>query len=177
MSVALSTDPRHVVVIGDKIESYNVILYNALRYLRHNGERYVSGFISDYFNEANKDDDGTPAVGLWKQRVITDGYITVRTARSRGKLCFRSQKVENEGLNSLLDNLMGWFKARYEVLYHELDPKLSPRKAQRPRRESTTSSSSTEQDEFQPINMHDGLPRPSQDTYAQAARWISSDML
>ncbi|KAI0689148.1 hypothetical protein C8T65DRAFT_817896 [Cerioporus squamosus] len=152
MSVASLRNMLHVVGIADEIESFfNVILYNAIRYLPHNAGPYTATMISSYFTRAEKQSNGILIVGDGKFMAITQhGYLPVGPTSSMRRLCFGSQSHQNQGLNFLLGRLMQWFKARYEVLFYEdstaaslpdtpdtPDPELSPREAQRPRLEPT----------------------------------------
>ena len=52
MSVASISDATHITTVADEIESFfNVILYNALRYLPHNIQDDTQTFIRRYFSE------------------------------------------------------------------------------------------------------------------------------
>ena len=141
------------------------------------------------FRSAERKFNGEFTVSSEKARVVSsDGYLSVDADEGRTRLWFGTPTDLNQGLNGIFSNLFRWFKARYEILRYETssaqppedapDPKLSPRNAQRPRLEADPSTTSRIEYKglYDPLDPSEtGEPRPSQATYAEAARLDAHD--
>ncbi|TBU58955.1 hypothetical protein BD310DRAFT_906267 [Dichomitus squalens] len=109
----------HVTWIGhvetaDEIESFfNVLLYNVIRYCPHNMELHVPDFINRYFVDFRRLPTGTFECPETKVYIITsDGALKFG---NRIITFGRASDEPNEALNTLILELLDWFKARYEV--------------------------------------------------------------
>ena len=110
MSVASLLDSRHVVGTADEIESFfNVILYSALRYLPHNMRDTVQTFIKEYFFDCARV-GYVLSCGTTKSQIIKSGELRCAGA----KIIFQSKP-----LRVILEMLLQWFRALWEVRQYE----------------------------------------------------------
>lgn len=107
----MSSYPDKPVEIQDELESFfHVILYNGLRYLQHNCTN-VSRYMHEFFDQFDYV-DGEYRSSIRKYFAMTSGRIDVS---GRHPLVFKSHLTQTHPLNDLLDRLLSWFYARYEV--------------------------------------------------------------
>ncbi|TFK90439.1 hypothetical protein K466DRAFT_660832 [Polyporus arcularius HHB13444] len=190
MSVASSGDALHIIDIADELESFfNVILYNAVRYVPHTFEQFTTSFLKEYFDVYKILPNGEFTVGTMKVLAITIlGYIPIGNLGANTMLTFgESPLKQNKALNTLIFALLKRFKARYAVLDYEAkvepctagdesavaaetsDRQLSPRPTQRPRIEREECGDEEE------LIVPFGPARPSDATYNDAARLKDHD--
>ena len=112
MSVAALLDLYHATTIADEIESFfNVVLYNAIRYLPHNVEPYVDDFIKSYFT------DSRPLKGIRVCSSVKEGFVR------GGLLTHAGHNIvfESKPLTAILQQLLTYISARYAVLAYEAE--------------------------------------------------------
>ena len=107
MSVASISDATHITTVADEIESFfNVILYNALRYLPHNIQDDTQTFIRRYFSECVRVRNDTITCGGTRSHLIQSGKLR----HGMTPIVFQSKP-----LNEILRRLLEWFHAMWEV--------------------------------------------------------------
>ena len=187
MSVASLRDVLHVVDIADEIESFfNVIIYNAVRYMPHTLKHFTTAFIDEYFHGYKRLPNGHLTVGTGKVLAITVlGCLPIGNDQDNLCLTFgESADNQNIALNSLIRALLKRFKARYAVLNYENkvktsriggqspstdeaeNPQLLPRPTKRPRVEHTKLDDDYD---VETPNIFDPV-RPTDAKYKMAAR-------
>ncbi|KAI0740010.1 hypothetical protein C8Q76DRAFT_820744 [Earliella scabrosa] len=112
MSVAALLDLYHATTITDEIESFfNVVLYNAIRYLPHNVDSYVDDFIKSYFT------DSRPLKGIRVCSSVKEGFVR------GGLLTHAGHNIvfESKPLTAILQQLLTYISARYAILAYEAE--------------------------------------------------------
>ncbi|KAI0935014.1 hypothetical protein AcV7_003930 [Taiwanofungus camphoratus] len=116
MSARLLNDANKAAEIEDELESFfHVLLYNGVRYLRHNCED-VGAFLSRFFDAA-RIYAGNYICGDAKMSAMWQGRITLRNWT---KLRFEHDDASmNHPLNDIIDVLLMFFKAHYNVAFSD----------------------------------------------------------
>ncbi|KAI0707441.1 hypothetical protein C8T65DRAFT_218246 [Cerioporus squamosus] len=128
MSVACITNALHIVGISDELEAFfNVLMYNAIRYLPHNREHQVALFVFAYFSRPIQ----SGAADTFRRKTQmkdTKGELVV----GDGAVKFGTPEQPNKPLDSIIWHFLEWLQARY--LIREYEEKLKELKAQNPSR-------------------------------------------
>ncbi|CDO74185.1 hypothetical protein BN946_scf185043.g237 [Trametes cinnabarina] len=120
MSVAyVQNHPRWPVSVADELESFfHVMLFYAVRLLRHNVEN-VASFVFDYFESSTFGGDGRRRRSSAKVAAVAYGVIRADIHRIL-KFTHENGRPHRE-LNDIFNVLLRYFKARYEVLGWEVE--------------------------------------------------------
>lgn len=115
MSAKLLSGPAKECELEDDLESFfHVMLYIAMRYLKHNfPEKILTTFMDKYFDEVIYDEDAATG-GETKRLAMRFGQITY------GGLDFRVYPDGDHPLNHVIAELLSWFKARYAIVLPEI---------------------------------------------------------
>ncbi|KAI0916047.1 hypothetical protein AcW1_009422 [Taiwanofungus camphoratus] len=113
-SAMLLENPWKAAEIQDELESFfHVLLYNGVRFLRHNCTD-VGEFMHEFFDAAALQ-DGRYTCGERKWTAVRYGEVT--SGRKCEKLVFKDDDDGDEHpLNNILKILLQWFRAYYAVL-------------------------------------------------------------
>ncbi|KAI0740018.1 hypothetical protein C8Q76DRAFT_184099 [Earliella scabrosa] len=149
MSVATLSDPFHITRVADEVESFfNVIFHNALRYLPHNIRDTVQTFIKEYFIDCARVGH-VISCGTTKSQIIKSGEL-----RCAGdKIIFQSKP-----LRVILEQLLQWFRALWEVRQYEQAKKEQAEKDAKARTASTPQAASSTQAIMQLTSSIDRAP-------------------
>lgn len=116
MSVASVTSQWTVpVAVADELESFfHVMLFYAVQYLPHT-IRNVTGFIAEYFDICEEDEDGNCFCSPVKENAMKHQQILF----AHTYLVFtRTTGERGNPINSLIKALLKLFEARYKVIEH-----------------------------------------------------------
>ncbi|KAI0660024.1 hypothetical protein C8Q70DRAFT_932949 [Cubamyces menziesii] len=124
MSVAHVEHPKRPVVVADDLESFfHVVLYQAIRYLRHSYCDRVTEFIISYFDTFQQNKNGGRMCSEPKVNFVTEGKF--RNARET--LEFYTANVDDPSpLNDFLQEWVTMFVERYKTL---AEPKFSAKRS------------------------------------------------
>ncbi|KAI0641592.1 hypothetical protein C8Q79DRAFT_929651 [Trametes meyenii] len=116
MSVAYVENHPAAVTVADEIESFfHVLLFYAVRLLNHNIE-VVAVFVEAYFDtHTPKKGRGKRTCGSLKTLTMNMGELLSNGAMVRFYIDSSKSKQIHTAFEQLLDTLLKWFKARYEV--------------------------------------------------------------
>ncbi|KAJ8462770.1 hypothetical protein ONZ51_g10695 [Trametes cubensis] len=116
MSVAHVERPKRPVVVADDLESFfHVVLYQAIRYLRHSYRDRVTEFIISYFDTFQQTQSGGRMCSQHKVQFVTKGDFS----NARKTLVFYKAKVRVNDPSPINDFLQEWvsmFVERYKAL-------------------------------------------------------------
>ncbi|KAL7277934.1 hypothetical protein ACG7TL_007882 [Trametes sanguinea] len=132
MSVAyVENHPNWPVTVADELESFfHVLLFYAVRLFRHNISN-VSFFVADYFDKFTVSGDVKRRCSIAKKMAMNEGIIKVSRWNPL-QFKFPDGQVHTD-LNDLLNNLLQYFKARYEVLaWESRKSQVTPRPSDAP---------------------------------------------
>ncbi|KAI0927318.1 hypothetical protein AcV5_007876 [Taiwanofungus camphoratus] len=153
-SVRLLTQPYEGTQIEDELESFlHVLLYHGIRHLRHNCTN-VGAFMHEFFDAALLH-DGEYICGRRKWATMRLGEID--RGNELNLLRFQDDSDgKQHPLNTILDELLSWFKAYYNILQSEdkFDfPSFDPSQGQDLCQEKSTKKQATARKAQQPLNM------------------------
>ena len=115
MSLASLRNLYHIVGIRDEVEShFNVLLYNAVRYLPHNLEHSTRTWVERYFLNYETTPEGgrIPTDRAW---MFERGDLVITTE----KLRFGTSQQRNKALNKIILTLLQWLQARYKIMSYK----------------------------------------------------------
>lgn len=126
MSAALLGDPTRESTLQDDLESFlHVLIYAALRYLRHNFTPHaLLGFMGQFFDSKNYHQNGWSG-GDYKKFMLRAGEISYNLTP------LSIYNEDSHPLNAFLSTIISWFGAYYRGLMSAPAPKKQPQGWQR----------------------------------------------
>ena len=120
MSLRYLRDPTLPILVPDELESFfNVLLYNAVRFLLHNIDD-TPGFVHDYFDNASVGINYSQGPPKAKDIFISWGYFKVSCGYDL-RFHMPPNTAGVHPMNGLLAELIKLFCARYRVLQWEAE--------------------------------------------------------
>ncbi|KAI0660014.1 hypothetical protein C8Q70DRAFT_1063150 [Cubamyces menziesii] len=117
MSVAYVANPERPVIVADDLESFfHVVLYQAVRYLRHSWSKRVTDFITTYFNTFQQLSNGTQICSHYKDLLIRCGKLQHGGSALRFYHILSDKSKGLSPMNNFLDEWLSLFVERYAAI-------------------------------------------------------------